>query len=294
MRLITLLILFSFVSNHSSAVVDLNTLKSVFKVLKKSKIRYNFKTRESVISKKNSYYPPIYSVADGGKISFFRKLLSRGKYAVARNRIIKQLSIAPYDYYLYYLIAESFRGEKNSVKAFEFYKKSLFLNPTFADVWKKLQDLGYKIRPRKLVKEKAVAERVSSRVVNIVHFSSGNKISDYSWMTFAMAKALWEFEGLYRQISPNSLWYRKSFEEIAFCYDLLLFTWQKGKEKKESDLEIVDEDLDFLLQLKRDGLLKGYLFFEVWHPQITKTNVKVLEQNRTSIDKYFKSIIEFK
>ncbi len=103
--------MFSFVSNLSVvAVVDLNTLKSIFRVLKKSKIHYSFKTRETIFSKENIYYSPVYSVADEKKVALLKKLLDKGEYVVARAKIVRQLSVTPYDYYLHYLVGESFRG----------------------------------------------------------------------------------------------------------------------------------------------------------------------------------------
>lgn len=292
MRLIRLIVLFNFLSVASFAAVDLNTLKSVFKALKKSKIRYNFKTKDDIAPKKKKYYSRVYSVANEKNFSLLENLLKKGDFKAARLQLKQHLSIDRYDSYLYYLLGESYRGEKNNKKAFQFYKKAIFLNVNCEKTWKRLSALGYEFKGRRVVKEKADVRRVRQDTVNIVHFPSKSKVSNYSWMTFAMAKALWVFEGGYKHIFPESLWYMKSFAEVSFCYELMLFTWQKAKDKKDSEISIVDEDLDYLLDLKSRGMLKGYLFLEIWRPLITAANSRVLVNNKSSIDKYFKSIIE--
>lgn len=291
MRVIKLIVLFYLIPLFSFATVDLNTLKCVFKTLKKSKIRYNFKTKDEIEVKGKKFYSRVYSVATERKISSFEKLLKKGDFKSARIKLEKYLNLDRYDSYLYYLIGESYRGEKNKSKAFQFYKKAIFLNVSCKKTWKRLRALGYEIKNRRVIKEKADVKRVRQDAVNIIHFSSKNKISNYSWMTFAMAKALWVFEGGYRQIFPDSLWYMKSFEEVLFCYELMLFTWKRAKDKKDVEVPIVDEELDYLLDLKNRGMLPGYLFFEVWRPLITGANSNVLIENNKSINKYFKSIL---
>ena len=110
----------------------------------------------------------------------------------------------------------------------------------------------------------------------------------YLWMSYALARALFRFEGLWKDGTGTGDWYEESFEEHLFAWRVVAAVW-RGYDK--DPLKGAAPFFTRLASLDRDGLLPGLVWFELWHPVSPKVAEAVRIRFRLAIERYCERIL---
>jgi len=211
------------------------------------------------------------------------------KFSEGRKIIKKLLSLHSEDAYLLFLAAKNAYETGDQKKAIYLICKSLKRDRDNTKGWKLLSKLFDKKTDWHPVTVAADIKKTSRESVEIRYDKKtrDNK-SHYAWLTYAMCRALWRFEGGFQNRFPFARWYRPSFEETLFCYRALVFSWGRTK-KKHPDAS--SRELDFLLKLEEKELLPGWVLIHAHKEKISSHNSYLLKRYSKAIDNYFDTYI---
>ncbi|MCK5268068.1 MAG: hypothetical protein KAR07_07870 [Spirochaetes bacterium] len=284
LKLLIYSFLILYINCFNLTASDASTLKAIFRILKDSKIQYQFKASLLKTKKQFPSSVRVYSRKTSQNIITAKSLTRKGKYKNALKILETILLNDKDDYFINYRIGNIHRLINQMKDAQKYFFRSILLNRNFKRSWQALKKTGINFNNRKKVIERAWILHYSPETVQI-HYDKNYKKSGkhYPWLTFAMARALWRFENYYKTAYPNALWYRSSFKENLFCYKLLIYSWEKAKKTRKY---LKDEDLDYLILLKKNNMLPGYVFIEAYSPKIEKHNRYILKKYKKSILSY--------
>ena len=267
-------------------------LKKVFRTLKKSNLKYEFKAvagDKLYGSKSKIRRGKIFSRAMRLRIKHINSLQQKKKFDSASPVLKTLLQEEPENAYLLLLAARNAAGKKKNREALLLLKKSLFRNRRCDKAWKLLNKLTGKTPVWHPVRDAALVKRISRTGIEIRYDKSTRESrTHYAWLTYAMCRALWRFEGAYRNRFPAARWYRPSFEETLFCYRALIFSWNRTRIKHPGTK---NRDLDFLLKIDNKGLLPGWILVHAYGNTILPHNAYLIKRYEKTFNSYLSKFI---
>jgi len=81
-----------------------------------------------------------------------------------------------------------------------------------------------------------------------------------AWREYLKQKRLWR-QGLFKKQFPNDKFYHSSAQEELDCLRALVTEWSRVR---ESNSRLRNENLDFIRQLQRDGMLEAFVYLELF------------------------------
>ena len=276
---------------HDEITVD--TLQRVVTLLQESDRNYSFESidPDALPSRPQpTDTKPIYTRGTMEAVAEIELLLQQKLPTDARIKIEALVEKESPDYFLLYLLGETFRLEGNETEARKQYLNSFIHNRRYGPALERLEE-EQSFQRMQTVQELGIITQTAPDVILIQYVSTDeeDQPKHYSWISFGMARCIFRFEGYYREVFPEALWYQPSFEELLFSYELMLLTWQRAKETQQN---VQDSALDYLTSLKHEGLLTGYVFFHVFPAIIQNTNSHLLEKYREEINRYTDYLIQ--
>jgi CHAT domain-containing protein/Tfp pilus assembly protein PilF len=173
----------------------------------------------------------------------------------------------------YERIAECQDNLDQQSEALESYIRSVIVSPGSNALSESLADYAYKHSYKVLLNRVQPMARVAANsdgdLVVVLKQASGMSTDvSTAWVTFALKKML-----LYVQANKRdpSVGLTPSFEIDRGSYETLLDYWTEAKQK---DPQLHDEELDFLLELRRENLLDAFVYVANFRPEFEDTYAK--------------------
>lgn len=283
-----LLLLLPTLSLFSKQWVDEATLKSLLQSIRSSSYKYDFKSVDSLTTHllpDHDSSSTITSTLEAAALEALQKMILSKRHSEAAAALERAISRSPYNAAYLCLQAQNEQARKNMPAAQEALRKALVLNRWRPETLQLLKTLHPDQVPTPAFAEQAVARKTTSK--NIIVFYQKEvqeKKTHYSWLSYALSRALWRYEGGWQVRFPNERWYQPSFEEALFCYKTLVFSWQKTLAREQN---LTDPDLDRLLALDKRGLLGGYVFYHVYNAPLHSGNHYLLKAHEAAIKGYY-------
>lgn len=132
-------------------------------------------------------------------------------------------------------------------------------------------------------------ESGTNRTVRVLHDRAiAGDACRLAWSSFALAHALYRFEGLWRDVAPESDSYVETYAEHLFAWRVLARTWGEARRR---DATLRDPELDRLLETETRGLLPGFVFFEVWRDATPEESRSACKNFWRDIRRYWEEIL---
>lgn len=269
--------------------VDEAILKSVFQNIRASSYRYNFITVTNLaghVTTDPGTPSRIDEPLEAGTITAVRRLAAAGQHRAAAAALDRAIARSPWNALLYRLRAENEHAGRNLPAAREALRQALTLDRRHPGSMELFRTLHPEQVPAPALAERAGIRRAGPGDISVFYEKDlQQKKIHYSWISFALSRAFWRYEGGWQQRFPDARFYQSSFEESLFCYKALLHAWVQTRAREK---DLADPDLDRLLALDKRGLLGGYVFFHVYGAPIGRDNQYLLQAHREGINGYYR------
>lgn len=174
-------------------------------------------------------------------------------------------------------------GEGQREGAARAFADCLVLDPAEYQAWHGLAEAGCDPL-RILFRTRARAVRTSSRVVTVLYDASlGGSPVRYVWISYALARALYRFEGLWQTGAVTGDWYEETMDEHLFAWRVAVANW---KGHKTDNRNLADSFFDRITGFEAEGLLAGFVWFECWRPPSPLAALRARLRYARSIEKY--------
>jgi len=188
-----------------------------------------------------------------------------GSYEVALQCYRTAIQKAPLDPVSYRFAADVYRRLRRREESRQQLVASLMADPDYPLVWTDLTTLaeseGKRVERRAgMIPSTFLMIGSDPGSYNEAIFSAVPAATVPAWQAYLKTKLLWRQEK-FRQKHPRSAFYYTTAEEEVQCLTALLDVWDQ---LREDDQSLRDSNLDLLLELKQDGLLRAFVFFELF------------------------------
>jgi hypothetical protein len=268
--------------------VDETILKSVFQNIRASSYKYNFIT----VTNLSGHVGPdagdpsqIREPLDATTLASATRLIASGQRRNAAALLDRAIARSPWNAALFRLRAENEHAARNPAAARTALRQALILDRRQPASLRLRTRLHPDLVPAPPCSVRAGVRRAGHNDISVFYEKDlQEKKIHYSWISYALSRAFWRYEGGWQTRFPDARWYQPSFEESLFCYKALLHAWQQTRKREKN---LADPDLDRLLALDQRGLLSGYVFFHVYAAPLDSDNQYLLQAHTQGINGYY-------
>lgn len=262
-------------------------LSNVFSRLGSSKLRYQFRAVTKGLDEgADLAAPPLRDWRDLVVAEGIRVLLATNAWAEARGRL-QQLSrnAAGLRPLLEGRILLAAGDRKGAARAFA---ACLLEEPSESQAWQGLAEAGCEPQ-RYPFSIRARAIRSSRRGITVLYDAALAPLAvRYVWLSYALARALYRFEGLWRMGASMGDYYEETMDEHLFALRVAVTNW---KRHKLDTPDLADSFFDRLTELEHEGLLAGFVWFECWRPASLQAAGQARLRYADSIKKYCECLL---